>query len=131
MRIRGRKPSSVADCSLSSSSPSPSSSSSSSSYQSPITAPHSLASSKKSSNSCPSLSLMTMIGSSPRCQGLDLLVKAIHQVTAGSVVGVPYIQRRVTIRRRRRRRCMEFDAFLFDELSSRKVNGLGGESLGS
>lgn len=36
-----------------------------------------------------------------RCFGLNLLVKAIHQVTAGSVVGVPYIQRRIVIRRRR------------------------------
>ncbi|KAI3520291.1 hypothetical protein L1887_09620 [Cichorium endivia] len=40
--------------------------------------------------------------SSPsRCFGLNLLVKAIHQVTAGSVVGVPYIQRRILTRRRR------------------------------
>ncbi|KAI3734545.1 hypothetical protein L6452_14016 [Arctium lappa] len=36
-----------------------------------------------------------------RCFGLNLLVKAIHQVTAGSVVGVPYIQRRNLTRRRR------------------------------
>ncbi|KAL3632222.1 hypothetical protein CASFOL_025206 [Castilleja foliolosa] len=126
MRIRGRKPSSVEDCSLSSSS-SPSSSSSSS-YHSSITAPHSLASSEKPSNYCPSPSLMAMMGSSHRCHGLDLLVKAIHQVTEGSVVGVPYIQRRITIRRRRRRRCLEFDSFLFDGLSKRKGNGLGGES---
>ncbi|KAL3632753.1 hypothetical protein CASFOL_025737 [Castilleja foliolosa] len=123
MRIRGRKPSSVEDSSLSSSS-----SSSSSSYNSPITSPLSVAPCKKSSNSSPSLSLMAMIGSSHRCHGLDLLVKAIHQVTAGSVVGVPYIQRRVTIRRRRRRGCLEFDAFLFDGLSKRKGTGLRGES---
>ncbi|KAI3448711.1 hypothetical protein Pfo_005376, partial [Paulownia fortunei] len=112
MRIRGRKP--PADCSVSLS---PSSSSSSSSYSSSITAAHSLASSQDSSNSCP-FSLLAM--ASHRCHGLDLLVKAIHQVTAGSVVGVPYIQRRVTIRRRRRRRVLEFDAFKFDELPKRK-----------
>ncbi|EPS67910.1 hypothetical protein M569_06867, partial [Genlisea aurea] len=33
--------------------------------------------------------------SSRRCRGLDLLVRAIYQVTTGSVIGVPYIQRRV------------------------------------
>ncbi|KAI3448712.1 hypothetical protein Pfo_005377, partial [Paulownia fortunei] len=112
MRIRRRKL--PADYSVSLS---PSSSSSSSSYSSSITAAHSLASSQDSSNSCPFSLFET---ASPRCHGLDLLVKAIHQVTAGSVVGVPYIQRRVTIRRRRRSRALEFDAFVFDELFKRK-----------
>ncbi|PIM98785.1 hypothetical protein CDL12_28730 [Handroanthus impetiginosus] len=112
MRIRGRKP--VADCSVSVSlSPSSSSSSDSSS----ITGAHSLASSQDSSNSYP---FSLCASASHRCHGLDLLVKAIHQVTAGSVVGVPYIQRRVTIRRRRRQRCLEFDHFLSDELPRRK-----------
>ncbi|KAJ0841641.1 hypothetical protein HanPSC8_Chr14g0632741 [Helianthus annuus] len=79
----------------------PSSSSSSSSPNSPshssITLHSLLASSTDSSSSYPSSS-----SSSPsRCFGLNLLVKAIHQVTAGSVVGVPYIQRRILTRRRR------------------------------
>ncbi|KAL1558860.1 hypothetical protein AAHA92_09273 [Salvia divinorum] len=98
MRMRDRKP--ALDCSVSSSS------------SSSITAAHSFASSQGSSSSCqfhppPTAAL-------PRCRGLDLLVKAIHQVDAGSVVGVPYIQRRVSIRRRRRSGRIEFDAFVFD-----------------
>ncbi|GFP94225.1 hypothetical protein PHJA_001567000, partial [Phtheirospermum japonicum] len=84
----------------------------------------SLASSKKSSNYCLSLSLMAMIGSSHPCHDLDLLVKETHQVTAGSIVGIPYIQCHVPIRRRRRWRYLEFDAFLFDESSYRKGNEL-------
>ncbi|XP_075474103.1 uncharacterized protein LOC142505140 [Primulina tabacum] len=98
MRIRGVKQSPAADCSAISRSTSSWSSSSSSSSSS-VTATHSLASSQDSSNSSP----FSLITASSRCPGLDLLVKAIHQITAGSVVGVPYIQRRVTIRRRRRR----------------------------
>ncbi|KAG5539328.1 hypothetical protein RHGRI_019780 [Rhododendron griersonianum] len=47
--------------------------------------------------------------SSTRCEGLDLLVKAIHHVaTGGSIVGVPYIQRRSVIRRRRRSNYLRF-----------------------
>ncbi|XP_073038949.1 uncharacterized protein [Primulina eburnea] len=99
MRIRGVKQSPAADCSAISRSTSSRSSSSSSSSSSSVTATHSLASSQDSSNSSP----FSLITASSRCPGLDLLVKAIHQITAGSVVGVPYIQRRVTIRRRRRR----------------------------
>ncbi|KAK1409756.1 hypothetical protein QVD17_36285 [Tagetes erecta] len=86
----------------------PSSSSSSSSPNSP---PHSsltlhshLASSTNSSSSLQSSSSFQFQFQSPspsRCIGLNLLVKAIHQVTAGSVVGVPYIQRRIVTRRRR------------------------------
>lgn len=62
---------------------------------------HSLTSSSNStsSSSSPSLSLSLSSKSNRRCQGLDLLVKAVYYV-AGSVVGVPYIQRRV-IRRRK------------------------------
>ncbi|KAL7126317.1 hypothetical protein ABFS83_14G178200 [Erythranthe nasuta] len=121
MRIRGRKPTS--DCSVSAPPPPPppppsSSSSSSSSYSSPITAAHSLVSSEDSSNFCQFSLLST---SSHRCHGLNLLVKAIHQVTAGSAVGVPYIQRRVTIRRRRRLRGLEFDSYVLDELPQRKM----------
>ncbi|KAI3816895.1 hypothetical protein L1987_10680 [Smallanthus sonchifolius] len=74
--------------------PSPSSSSSSSKFHSLITT-HSLLSSSIDSSS-------SFQSSSPtRCLGLNLLVKAIHQVTAGSVVGVPYIQKRIITRRRR------------------------------
>ncbi|KAL9142581.1 hypothetical protein ABFS82_14G179200 [Erythranthe guttata] len=123
MRIRGRKPTS--DCSVSAPPPPPpppppssSSSSSSSSYSSSITAAHSLVSSEDSSNFCQFSLLST---SSHRCHGLNLLVKAIHQVTAGSAVGVPYIQRRVTIRRRRRLQGLEFDSFVLDELPQRKI----------
>ncbi|KAI5676761.1 hypothetical protein M9H77_07711 [Catharanthus roseus] len=47
-----------------------------------------------------------------RCQGLDLLVKAIHLVTAGSVVGVPYIQRRIV---RRRRRALKFNSLILSQ----------------
>ncbi|GFP88659.1 hypothetical protein PHJA_001009600 [Phtheirospermum japonicum] len=57
---------------------------------------------------------MAMIGSSHHCHVLDLLVKMIHQMTAGSVVGVPYIHRCVTISIRRRQWCPEFDTFLSD-----------------
>ncbi|XP_047939731.1 uncharacterized protein LOC125187225 isoform X2 [Salvia hispanica] len=102
MRMRDRK--AAPDCSVSSSS------------SSSITAAHSFASSQDSSNSCQSHPVL------PRCRGLDLLVKAIHQVDAGSVVGVPYIQRRVSIRRRRRTGRIEFDAFVF----GRKGKGKGG-----
>ncbi|CAA0816759.1 Unknown protein [Striga hermonthica] len=104
MRIRGRKSFSDSDhCSISSSS-------SSSHHSSSITAAHSLSSSQSSSDSSPARPFTAAGGSSThRCRGLDLLVKAIHQVDAGSAVGVPYIQRRVTIRRRRRlRRDLEF-----------------------
>lgn len=50
-----------------------------------------------------------------KCQGLNLLVKAIHLVTAGSVVGVPYIQRRIV---RRRRRISEIDRLFMSQLTS-------------
>ncbi|KAH6755112.1 hypothetical protein C2S53_017896 [Perilla frutescens var. hirtella] len=111
MRIRGRNP--AADCSVSSS---PSSSLSSS-----ITAADSLSSSQDSSTSC---RISPSPTASPRCRGLDLLVKAIHQVNGGSIVGVPYIQRRVTIRRRRRSCMIEFDAFVLDELRQSKRGGI-------
>uniref|UniRef100_A0A5B7BWE3 Uncharacterized protein n=1 Tax=Davidia involucrata TaxID=16924 RepID=A0A5B7BWE3_DAVIN len=78
------------------------------SFHSSITT-HSIASSTDSSSSAPS-------DSSPsptRCEGLDLLVKAIHHVSAGSVVGVPYIQRRVI---RRRRRALRFNKLVITEL---------------
>ncbi|KAL7612373.1 hypothetical protein Lser_V15G08356 [Lactuca serriola] len=80
-----------------SSSPTPSSSPNSPSHSS-ITVHSHVASSTDSSSSFQS----SFPSSSPsRCFGLNLLVKAIHQVTAGSVVGVPYIQRRILTRRRR------------------------------
>ncbi|KAK4427673.1 hypothetical protein Salat_1536300 [Sesamum alatum] len=129
MRIRGGKAPAV-DHPVSLSSPSSSSSSSPSSSSSSITAAHSsLASSQDSSNSHPFSLLAT---TAHRCHGLDLLVKAIHQVTAGSVIGVPYIQRRVQIRRRRRRRALEFDSCIFAELfeqkkgqqNEKKLNGI-------
>ncbi|CAI9273252.1 unnamed protein product [Lactuca saligna] len=79
------------------SSSSPSSSPNSPSHSS-ITVHSHVASSTDSSSSFQS----SFPSSSPsRCFGLNLLVKAIHQVTAGSVVGVPYIQRRILTRRRR------------------------------
>ncbi|GAB4855386.1 hypothetical protein Ancab_024009 [Ancistrocladus abbreviatus] len=61
---------------------------------------HSLAS---SSNSTSSYFLNSSHAFPSRCEGLDLLVKAVYYV-AGSAVGVPYIQRRV-IRRRKRALC--------------------------
>ncbi|KAA8537039.1 hypothetical protein F0562_029517 [Nyssa sinensis] len=70
---------------------------------------HSIASPKDSSSSVPSDSSCF----STRCEGLDLLVKAIHHVSARSVVGVPYIQRRVIRRRRRARR---FNKLIITEL---------------
>ncbi|KAK1416526.1 hypothetical protein QVD17_32317 [Tagetes erecta] len=80
-----------------SSSSSPSSSTSTSQLHSMITT-HSLIS--PSSSSIDSSS--SYQSSSPtRCIGLNLLVKAIHQITAGSIIGVPYIQKRIIIRRRK------------------------------
>lgn len=61
---------------------------------------HSLISSSSSSIDSSS-SFQSQSHNPSRCFGLNLLVKAIHQVTAGSVIGVPYIQRRIVIRRRR------------------------------
>ncbi|GAA0185823.1 hypothetical protein LIER_33111 [Lithospermum erythrorhizon] len=58
-----------------------------------------------SSSSIPS----TSSTSSPKCAGLDLLVKAIYQVTFGSVIGVPYIQKRVIRRRSKRSKNLIFD----------------------
>ncbi|KAJ0545848.1 hypothetical protein HanRHA438_Chr08g0339301 [Helianthus annuus] len=46
-------------------------------------------------------SLSTSSSPFTRCTGLNLLVKAIHQITAGSVIGVPYFQKRIITRRRR------------------------------
>ncbi|CAA3028078.1 Hypothetical predicted protein [Olea europaea subsp. europaea] len=109
MRIRGKSSASSVSFSSPCSSPAPSSSPPSSSSSS-ITI-NSSVSSQDSSNSCPFSS--TLIPTS-RCHGLDLLVKAIHQVTAGSVVGYPYIQRRVMIRRRRRE--LKLDGFTICEL---------------
>ncbi|KAK9064004.1 hypothetical protein SSX86_017876 [Deinandra increscens subsp. villosa] len=76
--------------------PSSSSSSSSSQFHSLITT-HSLLTSSIDSSS----SSFQSSSSPTRCFGLNLLVKAIHHVTAGSVVGVPYIQKRIVTRRRR------------------------------
>ncbi|KAA8544891.1 hypothetical protein F0562_019714 [Nyssa sinensis] len=74
---------------------------------------HSIASSIDSSSSARSHS-----STSPtRCEGLDLLVKAIHHVSAGSVVGVPYIQRKVI---RRRRRALRFNKLVITELFKRE-----------
>ncbi|CAH9086988.1 unnamed protein product [Cuscuta europaea] len=87
MRIRNSIPNSPISLSLSSSSS--------------ITT-NSLASSTDSSSSAP----IPYPSIPSRCRGLDLLVKAIHQVTAGSAVGFPYIQKRV-IRRRRRAVCFD------------------------
>ncbi|KAF3666995.1 hypothetical protein CQW23_19917 [Capsicum baccatum] len=93
---------------------SPSSSSSSSSSSSLFTfsslTDNSLASSIDSSSSTSS---STSSSITHRCQGLDLLVKAIHQVTDGSIVGVPYIQKRVITRRRRR--VLSFESFFLKD----------------
>ncbi|KAL3537804.1 hypothetical protein ACH5RR_001170 [Cinchona calisaya] len=72
---------------------------------------NSLASSTDSSSTTPSnfYPFSSTLNASKRCQGLDLLVKAIHLVTAGSVVGVPYIQRRVV---RRRRASLKFNGLI-------------------
>lgn len=53
-------------------------------------------------------------GCETRCEGLDLLVKAVYYV-AGSMVGVPFTQRRV-ITRRRRRRTLVFNNFTINEI---------------
>ncbi|CAK9157257.1 unnamed protein product [Ilex paraguariensis] len=84
--------------------PPPLSSSPSSSSCSLITT-HSFASSTDSTSSVPSNCTSFPSIASTRCEGLDLLVKAIHHVASGSVVGVPYIQKRVI---RRRRRALRF-----------------------
>ncbi|KAL2461028.1 Uncharacterized protein Adt_44448 [Abeliophyllum distichum] len=109
MRIRGK--SSANSVSLSSLCSSPAASSSPPCSSSSSITINSSVSSQDSSNSClfSSTSITTR-----RCHGLDLLVKAIHQVTDGSVVGYPYIQRRVMIRRRRRE--LKFDGFTITEL---------------
>uniref|UniRef100_A0A7C8YYD6 Uncharacterized protein n=1 Tax=Opuntia streptacantha TaxID=393608 RepID=A0A7C8YYD6_OPUST len=101
MRIRRSAASSVFPSPALSSSPSSCSSSSScfsssSTHTRSTISAHSLSSSSNSTSSSSSFSLIHR----PRCQGLDLLVKAVYHV-AGSVVGVPYIQKRV-IRRRKR-----------------------------
>ncbi|KAL6989466.1 hypothetical protein U1Q18_015215 [Sarracenia purpurea var. burkii] len=70
---------------------------------------NSITSSKDSSSSTQPNSL----SSSTRCEGLDLLIKAIHHVSAGSAVGVPYIQRRVI---RRRRRAQRFNRLIITQL---------------
>ncbi|GER33668.1 FAD/NAD(P)-binding oxidoreductase family protein [Striga asiatica] len=73
------------------------SSSSSSLHSSSITAANFSSSSQSSSDFTPAHPFTVAGGSSAhRCRGFDLLVKAIHQVDAGSAVGVPYIQRRFT-----------------------------------
>ncbi|CAN4111304.1 unnamed protein product [Withania somnifera] len=99
-------------------SPSSSSSSSSSSlFSFSSLTNNSLASSIDSSSST-----STSSSSTSRCQGLNLLVKAIHQVTDGSVVGVPYIQKRV-ITRRRRRTVLSFDSFFIAEYLQKQDDG--------
>ncbi|CDP06832.1 unnamed protein product [Coffea canephora] len=106
MRIRRKSSLISASPSSSSSYSSPSPTSASSNCSSSSITANSLASSIDSSSSstppnfCPISSGISASSSSKRCQGLDLLVKAIHLVTAGSVVGVPYIQRRVVRRRK-------------------------------
>ncbi|GKC94823.1 hypothetical protein Tco_1160265 [Tanacetum coccineum] len=62
-----------------------------------ITSPSSSSSSSSSSPYPPT----TQHPPLTRCIGLNLLVKAIHQVTNGSIIGVPYIQRRIITRRKR------------------------------
>nr|GMD03808.1 uncharacterized protein LOC109182327 [Ipomoea batatas] len=84
----------------------------SSSFSSSSLTTNSLASSTDSSSSAP-FHFPSSSSSPARCRGLDLLVKAIHQVTVGSAVGFPYIQKRV-VRRRRRALC-------FDKLSITQV----------
>ncbi|KAF7137302.1 hypothetical protein RHSIM_Rhsim07G0074400 [Rhododendron simsii] len=78
-----------------------------SSSSSPSSPPSSTITATSSTDS--SQSSHTPSSSSTRCEGLDLLVKAIHHVaTGGSIVGVPYIQRRSVIRRRRRSNYLRF-----------------------
>ncbi|KNA19517.1 hypothetical protein SOVF_060530 [Spinacia oleracea] len=94
MRIRRSAPSSVSP------SPAPSSCSSSSSCFSSHSTISTHSPTSSSSNSATTSSSATAANATVnRCHGLDLLVKAVYYV-AGSVVGVPYIQRRV-IRRRK------------------------------
>ncbi|GMH07812.1 hypothetical protein Nepgr_009652 [Nepenthes gracilis] len=70
---------------------------------------YSLASSSNSTSS----SLINSANLNPnRCEGLDLLVKAVYYV-AGSAVGVPYVQRRVITRRKK---ALRFSNLIVSEL---------------
>ncbi|GMG99598.1 hypothetical protein Nepgr_001438 [Nepenthes gracilis] len=102
MRIRTSATNSVSACSSSSSSSCLCSSNSTISNLS-------LAS---SSNSSSSYFPKSSNSSSVRCEGIDLLIKAVYYV-AGSAVGVPYIQRRVI---RRRKRALTFSHLMVCEL---------------
>ncbi|KAJ8452470.1 hypothetical protein Cgig2_000059 [Carnegiea gigantea] len=98
MRIRRSAPSSISPSSLSSCS-------SSSGFSS---SPYSTISSQSLSSSSNSTFSFFSLSPNQRCEGLDLLVKAVYHV-AGSVVGVPYIQRRVI---RRRKPAIRFRSFV-------------------
>lgn len=76
------------------------SSASSSSSDPPSILPHSFDSSEN-----PSSPSSSCHNSTARCEGLDLLVMAVHYL-AGSIVGVPFAQKRVV---RRRKRAVKFN----------------------
>ncbi|KAH7863419.1 hypothetical protein Vadar_017246 [Vaccinium darrowii] len=107
--------------------PSVSTSSFSSYHSSP---PSSTTTAASSTDSSTSSHAPSSASSSTRCVGLDLLVKAIHHVaTGGSIVGVPYIQRRSVIRRRRRSNYLGFNQlFVTGNMGSEeRAKGSGSE----
>ncbi|KAL8166652.1 hypothetical protein V2J09_008151 [Rumex salicifolius] len=73
-------------------------------------------SSSSSSSCCFSSSGSSNSAPSARCEGLDLLVKAIYCVASGSTVAVPYIQRRVI---RRRKPAIRFSQLIITESKKR------------
>ncbi|CAM8894348.1 unnamed protein product [Rhodiola kirilowii] len=62
-----------------------------------------------------------------RCEGLDLLAKAVQYVD-GCVIGVPIVQKRVLIRRRRRAAAYAFSDFVVNELFNNSGGGGGSEA---
>ena len=87
---------------------------SSSSPHNSSTSTHSFSSSE-SPNSISSTPSFSSSDSFIRCEGLDLLLKAVHHL-AGSVVGVPLVQRRVVRRRRRRASALVFNKLIIAQV---------------
>ncbi|KAL2942600.1 Keratin type I cytoskeletal 40 [Bienertia sinuspersici] len=116
MRIRRSAASSVSPSHTHQSPSSCSSSSSCFSSSHSTISTHSLSSSSNSTSSSSSPSL----SSSRRCEGLDLLVKAVYFV-GGSIVGVPYIQKRVI---RRRKPALRFGNLVINSVHKLQVDDI-------